>query len=129
MAERILVIEDDPDIIESYRLLLELEGYEVIFAQHAFEGVNEVENLQPDLIISDFKLGLQGDRGHFVQMLKRYPPTASIPLIICTAAWREVHRQESYWQDQGVRVIDKPFDIEPFLETIRHLLLLKQTGT
>lgn len=59
MAERILVIEDDPDIIESYRLLLELEGYEVILAQHAFEGVNEVENLQPDLIISDFKLVLQ----------------------------------------------------------------------
>ena len=53
MTARILVIDDDPDLVEVLRLTLEANGYEVYSAAGGAEGLEQVKAAQPDLIILD----------------------------------------------------------------------------
>ena len=57
-----------------------------------------------------------------LEMLRLNRLTASIPIIICTAALREVQDQEGYLNSQGVRLVYKPFDIDVLLTTIKSVL-------
>lgn len=53
-----------------------------------------------------------------LQLLKMRRSTASIPVIVCTAALNAVREQEGYLVSQGVHVVYKPFDIDHILTTI-----------
>lgn len=109
---RILVINDTQELLEMFRLLLEQEGHEVVLSGMPILKVSEVEQIQPDLIILDIIFGDQKTGWQMLQMLKMKRSTASIPVIVCTAALHEVQQQEGHLISQGVRVIYKPFDIE-----------------
>ena len=85
MASRILVIDDDQSLLDLYRLLLEEEGHEVCLSLIAFEEVSDIEQVQPDLIILDAKLGSEHKGLFLLQKLKMYRPTQAIPVLLCTA--------------------------------------------
>ncbi len=57
-----------------------------------------------------------------LQMLKMKRSTASIPVIVCTAALGMVREQEGYLVSQGVHVVFKPFDIDHLLTNIKQLV-------
>ena len=57
-----------------------------------------------------------------LQMLRMQRSTASIPIIICTAALDLVREQEGYLVSQGVHVVYKPFEIDDLLTNIEQLL-------
>lgn len=124
MITRILVIEDEPDILELYRLLLESEGYEVHTSEHAYNGVTEVENLQPHLIILDLMIGLKQEGWRFLELLQQHPSTAPIPLILCTAAEHELKGKIDELTTTSIDIVFKPFDVEDLLQVVRKLLLL-----
>lgn len=115
---RILVVNDTQELLEMFRLLLEGEGYEVVLSAMPILRVSEVEKIQPDLIILDLIFGDQKTGWQMLQMLKMQRSTSRIPVIICTAALREVQEQEGYLVAQGVRVIYKPFDIDDLFTMI-----------
>lgn len=119
---RILVINDTQELLEMFRLLLEQEGYEVILSGMPILKVGEVEAIQPDLIILDIIFGDRKTGWQMLQMLKMQRSTARIPVIVCTAALREVQEQEGYLISQNVRVIYKPFDIDALLTLIDQAL-------
>lgn len=122
MATRILVINDTQELLEMFRLLLEEEGYEVMLSGMPILQVSEIEQLHPDLIILDFIFGDQKTGWQILQMLKMQRSTASIPVLLCTAALHEVREQEGYLVSQDVRVIYKPFDIDSLLTIIQQAL-------
>src|SRR5579885_2771659 len=119
---RILVINDTQELLEMFRLLLEQEGYEVILSGMPILKVGEVEAIQPDLIILDIVFGDRKTGWQMLQMLKMQRSTARIPIVVCTAALREVQEQEGYLISQNVRVIYKPFDIDALLTLIDQAL-------
>lgn len=119
---RILVINDTQEILEMFRLLLEEEKYEVVLSGIPILRVHEIEKIQPDLIILDIIFGEQKIGWQMLQMLKMYRALSHIPVIVCTAALREVQEQEGHLVSQGVRVIYKPFDIDDFLSLIQQML-------
>jgi len=119
---RILVVNDTQEILELFRILLETEGYEVILAGFPIQQIADVEQINPDLIILDFIFGDQTSGWQMLQMLKMQRSTASIPVIVCTAALNMVREQEGYLVSQGVHVIFKPFDIDHLLANIKHSL-------
>jgi CheY-like chemotaxis protein len=122
-AKRILVINDEQELLHLFRALLEEEGHEVFLFSSAFEDVQKVEQIGPDLIILDILLGSQQNTGWTIlQNLKLSPTTASIPVIICTAALREVEEQQGYLTNKGITVIFKPFDIEDLLGALEKAL-------
>jgi DNA-binding response OmpR family regulator len=119
---RILVVNDTQEILELFRLLLEEEGYEVVLAGFPIQQIDDVERINPDLIILDFVFGDQKTGWQMLQMLKMKRSTASIPVIACTAALDLVREQEGYLVSQGVHVVFKPFDIDQLLANVKQVL-------
>ena len=122
MATRILVVNDTQEILELFRMLLEGEGYEVVLSGFPIQQMSDIEQIHPDLIILDLVFGDQKSGWQMLQMLKMKRSTASIPVIVCTAALSMVREQEGYLVSQGVHVVFKPFDIDHLLTNIKQLV-------
>ena len=123
MAARILVVNDTQEILELFRIFLEEEeGYEVILAGNPIQQVKEVEQINPDLIILDLVFGDEKTGMQMLQMLKMQHSTATIPIILCTAALNLVREQEGFLVSQGVHVIYKPFDLDHLRTSVNQLL-------
>ena len=123
MAQHILVIDDDEALLEFYQAALEHAGYEVSLSPTVFEDVADVERLHPDLLILDVKLSQADDGLTQLEQLRSYPPTRSLPVILCTAAAAKPTRERvEGLRQQGVPVVYKPFEIEKLFQTIRRAL-------
>ena len=89
--ERILVIEDEPDIAEVLQYNLEKEGFRVDTARRGDSGLEAVRSDTPDLIVLDLMLpGLDGLE--LARVLKRDATTSRIPIVMLTARGEEVDR-------------------------------------
>ena len=122
MRARILVVNDTQEILELFRMILEGEGYEVFLSGFPIQQIQDVEAIDPDLIILDFVFGDQKLGWQMLQMLKMKRSTETIPVIVCTAALHMVREQEGYLVSQGVHVIYKPFDIEHLTTSVKQQL-------
>lgn len=122
MKKRILVINDTQEILELFRSLLEDAGYEVTLSGVPLQKLSEIEQLQPDLIVLDILFRDEKTGWQMLEMLRTKRTTASIPVVICSAALRDVQEQEGYLNGQGIRIVYKPFDIDVLLDTIKAVL-------
>jgi DNA-binding response OmpR family regulator len=123
MKPRILVVNDTQEILELFRMLLEEEeGYDVVLSGFPIQQVQEIEHIKPDLIILDLILGDEKTGMQMLQMLKMQRSTASIPVLVCTAALQIVREQEGYLVSQGVHVVYKPFEIDDLMANVKQLL-------
>jgi len=89
--ERILLIEDEPDIAEVLQYNLEKEGFEVEIAHRGDSGLEALRRQAPDLILLDLMLPGVGGL-ELTRMLKREAATARIPIVMLTARGEEVDR-------------------------------------
>ena len=122
MTTRIMVINDTQEILELFRLILEPEGYEVALYSYAIRDMADVERVKPDLIIVDFFFGVERQGWQMVQKLKMNRRTASIPIIVCTAADQAVRDIEGYLQAKNIALVPKPFDIDDLLLAVKQAL-------
>ena len=111
MAKKILVVDDEQDILEIVRATLKTKGYEVDVAHDGEEGLARIKTHKPDLVILDLmmpqKSGLE-----VCKDLKKDPSTADIPVIVLTALGKQSGKDEEFWR-LGLKVddfIQKPFD-------------------
>ncbi len=124
MATRIMVINDTQEILDLFRQILEPEGYEVILSSFAPNELQEIERHQLDLLILDLIFGDERPGWQLLQKLRMHRSTQKIPVIICTAAIREVREIEGYLHAQGVEVVPKPFDVDALLAAVERALQL-----
>jgi two-component system, cell cycle response regulator DivK len=118
--KKILVIEDDAIIMNLIVILLEREGYEVIQAGTAEEGISLTPARSPDLILMDVALpGLDGLEA--TRILKGRSDTRAVPIIALTAqAMKEDAEKAARAGCDGF--ITKPLSTRPFLEEISRFL-------
>ena len=115
MNERILVIDDDPTILNLIQELLCEEGYNVRTSTSSTLLLQHIQRSQPDLILVDILL--EGDEGRILcRQLKANALTKHIPVILISAyiPWHEA-LSESCADD----FLPKPFTQEKLLEMIR----------
>jgi CheY-like chemotaxis protein len=120
MKGRILVLDDDEDTLEVLSVLLQDEGYEEYQRDLLIEDLAEVERLAPVVMIVDSYMGAKHAGWEFLQRLKAHPPTAHIPIILCTAGSltpEQIHTT----QDQEIPVVYKPFDLNELLHLVHSL--------
>ncbi|HEV7129631.1 MAG TPA: response regulator [Ktedonobacterales bacterium] len=123
MAARIMVINDSADILQLFYEVLHGEGgYDVVLRGLAFHDVAEVEQVKPDLILLDYLFGNERLGWQMLQMLKMHRSTATIPIIVCTAAVREVLDIEADLLSHRVRLVRKPFEIDELLAAVAEAL-------
>jgi len=89
--EKILVVDDDPDLVEVIRLTLEVKDYQVFSAASGAEGLEKVKEIHPDLIILDVMMDYITE-GFQVSLQLRspdpeseYAPYSNIPILMLTA--------------------------------------------
>ena len=123
MAEkkkRILLVDDEVDIVTMIRMRLEASGFEVMVSTDGKEALNAARTHNPDLIILDLMLPTM-DGFHVARMLKYDARYKDIPIIMLTAKAGENDRKIG--EDVGVNAyFNKPFEAEKLLAKIRELL-------
>ncbi|HET9111937.1 MAG TPA: response regulator [Ktedonobacterales bacterium] len=119
---RILVINDTQEILEAFRDILEEEGYEVLLYSFAVTAIEDIERVAPDLIILDYIFGGERLGWQILQLLKMHRSTAAIPIIICSAATREVRDITGYLTAHDIQLVPKPFDIDDLLSAVKQAL-------
>lgn len=128
MATRILVINDTAEILELFKDILSAEGYDVVIAGFAINDIEFIERSSPDLIILDYIFGNERAGWQTLQKLKMLRSTAHIPIVVCTAAKREIEELEGHLKAMGVGIVIKPFDVDVLLRVIAETLESAQRG-
>jgi DNA-binding response OmpR family regulator len=125
--KKILLVDDEVDIVTVIRLRLESSGYEVIVARDGKEALNTARSVRPDLIILDLMLpGMDGF--HVARMLKYDAHYKDIPIIMLTAKAGEESRKTGA-QVGADAYMNKPFEAEKLLSKIRELLTVPKPDT
>lgn len=124
-TKKILVIEDEAQILEFLSIALSINGYEVITACNGAEGLDYAFAKLPDLIISDIMMP-ELDGYQVLEAVRANPQTANIPMLLLTA------RTDRGDVRQGMNLgaddyITKPFDIEDLLMSIKSRLEKKKS--
>ncbi|HIE52682.1 MAG TPA: response regulator [Armatimonadetes bacterium] len=122
---KVLVIEDDRDMVEALRSTLEMASYEVIVAYGGQEGVEKTRQERPDVIILDL---MMPEKDGFVvcQELKSDPECADIPILVLTSIADHLYHTR-YAQSMGLMLeaedyIDKPVQAQQLVQRLNQLL-------
>lgn len=116
----VLVIEDDPIILENTLEILELEGYDVIGAGDGDAGVAQAQKNTPDIIICDVLMPKLDGYG-VLSALRADPTTTAIPLVFISATPRE-DILAACRQLDGVNYLAKPFRATELIRIVQKLL-------
>jgi CheY-like chemotaxis protein len=118
-APTILLVEDEPEISDLLRCLLEDEGYRVEVAESGADALRFARDRHPDLISLD--LGLPGRSGYDVlHTLRRSPATWDIPVLIVTAFEPEILDPQPLVEPEYF--FRKPLELARYVGTIRSLV-------
>ena len=119
MAKKILILDDNEDILEMMKVALEDEGHDVECLTNTDDIYKAVQTINPDLVIVDYILeGING--GEFCHQLKSHPDTAHIPVILVSGHQRVL---ESLGSTYGADVfIAKPFSLEEIVNGVNDCL-------
>nr|MEE4266696.1 response regulator [Candidatus Krumholzibacteria bacterium] len=113
---KILVVDDEPEIVRSLTLRLGAAGYEVHSAMDGLGATKKAIEVQPELILLD--IGMPAGNGHVVvERLRNIGETSHIPIIYLTARTSDEDYRKA--RDGGVcKYITKPFDSEVLMAAI-----------
>lgn len=127
---KILIIDDDKDIIESMRVTLASKGHEAITAESGEEGLEKAKQERPDLIILDVMMpGIDGFKSS--QILKKDPDMKKIPILMLTAIKDKMGLdfQKEAGDEDWLPVdayCEKPLDHDHLIQQVEDLLKLAQ---
>ncbi len=121
MAKRIMVVDDEQDIITLVAAIFEREGYEVITAMSGQECLDKLEKAKPDLILLDMMMpGMSGRE--VCEKIRANPKTKNLKLAFVTVArFSEVGKEKL----KGMNVLDyitKPFDNADLTKRVKKML-------
>ena len=116
---RVLIVDDDYEIVESVRYALESKGYQVLVARDGNQGLAMAEREDPDLVILDM---MMPKRSGFL-VLERLRRTRPVPLKVVMITANEGSRHKAYAEMLGVDdYIRKPFAMDRLMESVERLL-------
>lgn len=119
-GKRILLVDDDAEIIEAMRYALEGRGYHVLIARDGNQGLAMAEREDPDLVILDM---MMPKRSGFL-VLEKLRRTRPVPVRIIMITANEGSRHKAYAEMLGVDdYIRKPFAMDRLLDTVERLLI------
>ena len=121
MSKKILLVDDEKDIVKVVSLRLKAAGYEIVTAFDGEDALNKARSVEPDLIILDLMLP-KIDGYKVCGLLKNDVRYSKIPIIMFTA--RAQADDVTLGKELGANdYLTKPFDAMVLLEKIKNLLL------
>jgi two-component system, OmpR family, alkaline phosphatase synthesis response regulator PhoP len=121
-GRKVLVIDDEPGIIEIVETNLEGDGFEVISASNGKEGLEKIKQEAPELVVLDVMMP-EMDGWEVLRNLERDPETAGLPVIMLTA--KAADEDYIYGLEEGaVEYITKPFLPQELVNRIKITLMV-----
>jgi DNA-binding response OmpR family regulator len=119
-AYRILVVDDEPDVLRMLQVVLSRRGHQVLTASSGMEGLVRAQGDQPDLVLLDIMMeGMDG--WEVLKLLKLEEATRTIPVVILSARV-ETRDKIRGLQEGAVDYITKPFSVMELLGTLETIL-------
>jgi DNA-binding response OmpR family regulator len=118
-SKRVLLVDDDYEIVETIQAALEAKGYQTLVARDGNQGLAMAEREDPDLVILDM---MMPKRSGFL-VLERLRRTRRVPVRVIMITANEGSRHKAYAEMLGVDdYIRKPFAMDRLLESVERLL-------
>ena len=117
---RILLVDDEPDLVDTIQCRLQANNFDVITASNGAEGLEKAAEEKPDIILLDTNMPVMN--GHeMLELLRKNPDTKDIPVIMCTALCeaQDIAAASAFGIDDYVT---KPFDCTELVEKITNAL-------
>jgi len=120
IRKKVLIVDDDPDILDLLNIILEGEGFDVMKANHGEEALEKIQKQPPDLLIIDFKMPkLTGDK--VCRKLRSDILLRHMPIIMLTG--KSEVKDKVYGIDAGADdYIVKPFEEEELIARVKMVL-------
>lgn len=116
-SKKILIVDDEVDLVETVRFPLEMEGYHVLVSYNGEDALNQARKESPDLILLDLMLP-KLDGYKVCQLLKSDDQYKHIPILMLTAKSQE--KDMVLGMETGANeYITKPFDIRDLLKKMK----------
>jgi len=131
MGKKILVVDDDPDILEALTMILESQGYQVVTAQDGVEGLANLKAEKPDLMILDLLMPKMDGFAVCKELQDpRWAKYRAIPILILTSVREEASRRR-YELETGLELdvddyAEKPISPDILLERVGRLIKKKE---
>ncbi|AIA76302.1 MAG: response regulator transcription factor [Vreelandella alkaliphila] len=117
---KVLVVDDEPNIVLSLEFLMEQAGFQVVTAYDGEAALERINDSAPDLLLLDISLpGISGF--DVLEHLRRSEATAQLPVIMLTAHGRDIEREKGLALGAD-DYITKPFSTQSLIEKVKSLL-------
>ncbi len=120
-ASRVLIVDDDVSVADTFSRTLRLEGYEVWAALSADEGLSLAQAHRPHVIILDLRMPLTSGL-QFLRAIRAIPNLTNVPVAIVTGDYQLDETQSSEIQALGAELRYKPLWLEELVTLARDLL-------
>ena len=118
-GKRVLLVDDDPEIIDAIRYALEAKGFQIFIARDGNQGLAMAERENPDLVILDM---MMPKRSGFL-VLEKLRRTREMPVRVIMITANEGSRHKAYAEMLGVDdYIRKPFAMDKLVDAVQRLL-------
>lgn len=120
MSKRLLIVDDEPNLLRAVAACLKAEGYDVTTARSGREALLQLAGAVPDLVVSDIRMpGMDGYQ--LARQLRGSPRTALVPLVFLTAKDETADRVEGF--RAGIDAyLTKPFEPEELIAVVNGIL-------
>lgn len=123
MSKKILIVDDDVDLADAMRTLLESKGHRVLYAQDGVEGLSLAREENPDLMFLDVMMTRQTEGFEVARSLKENANTRDLPVVLVTGIRREMNLPFGFGPDEDwlpvKQVLEKPVKPEALLDAVR----------
>jgi len=124
--KRILVVDDDRDVFESMKIVLEAEGYDVDWATNGTEAITRARACRPDLMILDVMMNTDDEGFQVTYQMKRDEKLSCIPIVMVTSVGARTGFSFDRNRDQDYlpvnAFLEKPVDPKVLLDKVRENL-------
>ncbi len=131
MPQKILVVDDDPDILDAVTMILESQGYQVVTARDGIEGLANLKAEKPDLMVLDLLMPKMDGWAVCKELQDpRWSKYKDIPILILTSVREDASRRR-YELETGLELdvddyVEKPFNPDVLLERVSKLIKRKE---
>ncbi|MFC2003567.1 response regulator transcription factor [Chloroflexota bacterium] len=131
MPHKVLIVDDDPDILDALSMILESKGYQVVTAQDGIEGLASLKAETPDLMILDLLMPKMDGFAVCKELQDpRWSKYKDVPILMLTSVREEASRRR-YELETGLELdvddyVEKPISPDVLLERVEKLIKKKQ---
>ncbi len=133
MAQKILLVDDDPDILDGLAMILEARGYEIVTAMNGVEGLASLKADKPDLMILDLLMPKMDGFAVLKELQDpRWSKYRDVPILVLTSVREEASRRR-YELETGLELgvddyIEKPAQPEVLIRRVEKLMSKRSPG-